>query len=113
MLEAEPAADGLVFSHPKEPDASLPQVKSFKKAYVKRFGKEPGLASDKGYDCVMLLARAFAQGRNGPGAIQVLAKTRDYPGASGSITFDKNGDVDVSAGMEIVKDGKIEWMKGF
>lgn len=113
MLKSEPAAEGIVLSHPKDPDATLPQVKSFQEAYKKRFGKEPGLASDKGYDCVVLLAKAFASAKDGPAVIKILAKIKDYPGASGSITFDENGDVQTPAGMKTVKDGKIEWMEGF
>jgi branched-chain amino acid transport system substrate-binding protein len=113
MLKSEPAAEGIVLSHPKDPDATLPQVKSFQEAYKKRFGKEPGLASDRGYDCVVLLAQAFASAKDGPAVIRILATIKDHPGASGSITFDENGDVQTPAGMKTVKDGKIEWMEGF
>lgn len=113
MLKSEPAAEGIVFSHPKDPDATLPRVKAFHEAYQKRFGKEPGLASDKGYDSVVLLAKAFASSKDGPSAIKILAATKDHPGASGSITFDENGDVQTPAGMQTVKNGKVEWMEGF
>jgi branched-chain amino acid transport system substrate-binding protein len=51
----------------------------------------------EGYDVVRLVADAIAAARgsafNGPGIRDFLYGVRDYAGASGTITFDRNGDV--------------------
>src|SRR5271165_3254744 len=69
----------------------------FAAAYSAKFGKKPELFAAEGYDIVRLVGRALAAATGAPvsgsGIRNFLYQVRNYPGASGMITFDMNGDV--------------------
>jgi branched-chain amino acid transport system substrate-binding protein len=69
----------------------------FAAAYAARFGKRPELFAAEGYDIVRLVGQAIVTAKDtsvsGSGIRDFLYQVRNYPGASGMITFDKNGDV--------------------
>jgi branched-chain amino acid transport system substrate-binding protein len=72
-------------------------VEKFTAAYEAKFGKEPELFAAEGYDVIRLIAEAIAgttaESLSGSGIRDFLRRVRDYAGASGTITFDQNGDV--------------------
>jgi len=56
-------------------------------------GKDPGISSKCYYDGMQLVFHALKQGAlTGPEINKVLAKTKNFQGITGSITFDKIGD---------------------
>jgi len=103
------AAEGLVFPYPKKPTGE--QAKDFKMNFRKKYGKDPGITSDVGYDAAKMIAAAIANTGNSTGehirkGLRLLV---DYQGASGVMTFDKNGDVHKPMGMMAVTRGEFTW----
>jgi branched-chain amino acid transport system substrate-binding protein len=103
------SAEGLLFPYPKEPDGQ--QVAKFKAGFQKRYGKEPGITSDVGYDAVKMIAKAIEQRKDVSGneIRQGLNMLKDYLGASGTMTFDEKGDVHKPMGMKKVQAGAFSW----
>ena len=95
LRQAGDAAEGAVYILAAPAAGAAPQ--KFAEAYEARFGKKPELFAAEGYDIVRLIAAAItatgATSPSGPGIRDFLYQVRDYAGASGTITFDKNGDV--------------------
>jgi branched-chain amino acid transport system substrate-binding protein len=91
---AGPAAEGIVaasFFHPDEP---RPEVTAFTSAFKERYGATPDVGSALGYDSVRLLVHAMRDSKSAaPERIaEVLHKTRDWRGVTGSFTFDDRGE---------------------
>ena len=66
--------------------------KSFAMRYIQQTGKPPSAAAAEAYDAICLTVRALREA--GPNRARVrdrLAKTSDYSGASGTISFDHEG----------------------
>lgn len=64
--------------------------------YVARFGEEPTVYVAEAYDAAAILMHALK--RVGPrptrqDVLRAVAATRDFPGASGTISFDASGDI--------------------
>jgi branched-chain amino acid transport system substrate-binding protein len=95
LREAGEAANGAVYILAAPAAGEAPE--KFTNAYAARFGHTPELFAAEGYDIVRLIAEAIAAGKGalpgGPGLRDFLRQVRDYAGASGTITFDKSGDV--------------------
>jgi branched-chain amino acid transport system substrate-binding protein len=84
----------------------------FAGAYAAEFGEgsEPDHAAALGFDAYMLARDAISRAGAGatPGAIRdALAETKSFPGASGNITFDENGDPIKSVPIMRPMDGKF------
>jgi len=96
-------AEGIIYVYPDE-EYSPEFFKSFKK----RYKKDPNIFNALGYDCLNLLALAIGKGGNNGTAIKdELFKVKDYQGASGIITFDKNGDaINRPLQLKTIKEGK-------
>jgi branched-chain amino acid transport system substrate-binding protein len=103
------AAEGLVFPYPKEPTGE--QAKDFKANFRKKYGKDPGITSDVGYDAAKMIAAAIEKVGHSTGEDirKGLTLLVDYQGASGVMTFDKNGDVHKPMGMMVVRSGEFRW----
>ena len=66
--------------------------KSFAMRYIQQTGKPPSAAAAEAYDAICLAVRALREaGPNRARVRNVLAGTRDYSGASGTISFDHEG----------------------
>ncbi len=73
-----------------DPENAAPQTKEFIKKYqAANDNKLPDMFSAQGYDAVMLLAKAMKEANStDPSKFKdALAKTKDYPGVSGTLTF--------------------------
>jgi branched-chain amino acid transport system substrate-binding protein len=86
-------------------------ARTFQQAYNARFGRDPELYAAEGYDAIKLIAEAL---RNQPPDAIVssdrirdfLIGTKDWVGASGTLTFDKNGDVQKPMVIKQIRNGK-------
>jgi branched-chain amino acid transport system substrate-binding protein len=67
------------------------EIENFNLLYQGKFNKKPELFSAEAYDALMLISNALKQKKE---IKEFLYNTKDYKGASGTISFDKNGDVD-------------------
>jgi len=105
------AAEGLVFPYPKEPLTE--ETKRFKEAFKTKYGKEPGITADVGFDAVNMIVAAM-KASSGAGGDQIrdgLKSLKDFPGASGVMSFDTKGDVHKPMGMRLVKNGSFVWQE--
>ena len=82
-----------MFPFPKDPSGE--HVVRFRIAFREKHGSEPGITADVGYDAVKMIAQAIekAKGTSGDAIRRGLKMLENYPGVSGTMTFDENGDV--------------------
>ena len=111
VLDA-PGTARVVFASPAPPDESDSARADFVNAYKRAVGADPGVLSDTGYDAAMLLIEAVAKvGIQDPGEIMAYIRSlENYPGVSGSMTFDADGDVTKPYRLRTVRDGQFVWM---
>ena len=83
--------------------------------YVQRFGEEPTVYVAEAYDAARILIDAFGDGtRTRQEVLECVAKTRDFPGVSATITFDAKGDMlEPAIGIYKVIDGERLEFLGF
>ncbi len=98
-------AEGVTFAFPKQEESQ-----TFKERYRTQYGTEPGLGASVGYDTMKLLIEAVEQcgDRNITCIQRYLHAQQERPSASGTISFDENGDVVVPAVIMHIRDGKAE-----
>lgn len=102
------AAEGVIFSVPKPPDSNSPPVAKFRSHYLKKYGKEPGVTSDTGYDALRIVAWAFEQNASiGSEIREKFTMLQNFPGAAGPTTFDGHGDVVREFVFRTIKSGKV------
>jgi branched-chain amino acid transport system substrate-binding protein len=101
------AADGAIYILAAPATGAAPE--RFARAYETKFGRKPEVFAAEGYDAMRLLSAALAAGGPSPDGRRVrdfLHGVHDYAGASGVITFDKNGDVSKPYAIMMIEDGK-------
>ena len=77
--------------------------------YISKYKKSPAMPADMAYDAMMLILHAIDSIGLSPEKVQILlSQTKDFPGASGTITFDKNGDVIKPFTINEIVDKKIK-----
>jgi branched-chain amino acid transport system substrate-binding protein len=103
------SAEGLIFPYPK--DSAGQDAAVFKSSFHKKYAKEPGITADVGYDAVNMIAKAMeiSGGTGGEDIVKGLNLLKAYPGASGVMTFDQNGDVHKPMGLKTVSKGQFVW----
>ena len=80
---------------------------AFAAKYSARYGSNPGIASDTGYDTLMVIADAIQRTKTFDISVVKEAMLKsDYSGASGKITFDAKGGVVKTSQFWIAKEGK-------
>jgi branched-chain amino acid transport system substrate-binding protein len=104
------AANGVIYGAPAFSTGSEePATKAFVQAYKAKFGEAPTVYSANAYDALMLVAIAMRSGHlTAEGIRDSLYATRDYPGASGKITFDKFGEVSKPVILKCTGSGVFE-----
>lgn len=89
------------------------ESKTFGARYKARFGIDATIYTAEGYDAMALLLKAIkAEGLQGDQIKAGLLKVgNNYPGVSGIITFNSNGDVEKPAVVKVAKSGVFEEVK--
>jgi branched-chain amino acid transport system substrate-binding protein len=109
IKEAGAASEGdLITSTPLPQD--LTTARSFIGRYKKRFNVDPGPYSAFEYDCVNIAIAAIKRAgtTDRQAVIKAIAATKDFHGASGTISFDRKGDrTTIIYTMYVIKDGKF------
>jgi branched-chain amino acid transport system substrate-binding protein len=99
MLGDNPGNAQVLIENPKEVTEGFvfptyePPSAAFQKAHIAAFKSEPGVSAEYAYDTIKLLA--FAMDHSGLSTEQIvkgLYAIKDFPGASGNITFLPNRD---------------------
>jgi branched-chain amino acid transport system substrate-binding protein len=100
---AGPALEGAMNICLFVPTSSSPRIKEFVSRYHARFGADPDTWGAQSYDSMYLLADAIKRGgASHDGLRGALAKTKDFAGVTGTISFSSKGDAEFR-GISIVK----------
>ena len=104
------AAEGLILTTTSiDPETGAAPTKAFVLEYRRRYKSNPAVFSYEAYDAARLVLQGMtAKGINGPAIRDFLYGTRDYDGASGKFSFDKNGDVETQIKILVIKNGQFE-----
>jgi len=107
------AAEGAIYPYPIEPNKEDLVVNEFLNKYKMKYNEVPGITADVGYDAVNMIALAIKLhgGEKGEDIQKGLVMIKDFHGASGLMTFDKNGDVQKPIRMKTVRNGEFMWLK--
>ncbi|HEV2293281.1 MAG TPA: ABC transporter substrate-binding protein [Tepidisphaeraceae bacterium] len=86
------AINGNYFTNHYSPEEDRPEVKTFVEGYRKKYNQTPDAMAILGYDAMRLMADAIRRAGSTDGAKirDALAATKNFPGASGTITIDEN-----------------------
>ncbi len=103
------AAEGVVYTATGyDPHSTDPKVQEFEKKYKSMCNKDGDVFAATAYDAVYILKRAIEEGGyNAEGIKNALYKIKNFPGVTGSTTFDKNGDVIKSIMVKMIKNQKF------
>jgi len=100
--------DGIIYPYPYDANGKDTASKEFIENYQQKFNELPELTSASAYDTVKILAQAIEEsGEDSLKVKEYLLQVRDYPGVSGTISFDKNGDVKKPILIKQVKDSEF------
>lgn len=96
------AADGVIYTVPAAGYGTA--YSDFAKSYKTKFGEEPNYNAAAGYDSLRIIVEAAkkAGSFDRSALAKALSEQSAFEGASGTIVFDKNGDV-VSKAFDIKK----------
>lgn len=108
--------EGVVFPFPTTFDASsdLKESKRFLESYKNKFGEEPSFVAAQAYDSVNILSQAIITAMSEDKSTlsrksvkRALETMGTYVGATGELSFDKNGDAIRKFKMYEIRNGKI------
>lgn len=112
LTEAGAGTEGLVVSAGSfDPTSADPKVKAFVEAYRERHGADPDSYAAHGYDAVMALAQAAAEGAEQGAGLRELWKglrgLSGFQGVTGYIQFDEQGNVGQFPRVFVVDQGTL------
>lgn len=112
LATAQTAADGVYYSYASfNPNSNTSIVKEFSIAFRNKYNSDPDILAALGYDAVRLIAHVYSDPSFRADQIRDrLYDVKDFPGAAGDMSFDRNGDVHKSFGIKRVQDGKFIWV---
>jgi branched-chain amino acid transport system substrate-binding protein len=108
------AVEGTYYSTHASPESTAPEMQNFIKKFRARWdGEMPDSIAALGYDAARLLFDALKRaGTTDSGALRdAIAATKDFAGATGRITIDKDRNATKSAVILTVKDGKFAYVE--
>ena len=107
------AVEGAYLSTHYSPENKSPAVVAFNERYRKRWGVDSNALSALGYDSALVLLDAIRRAgtTDGPALRAALSTTKDFPGATGRITFDAQRNPTKSAVVLTVKDGRFVFVQ--
>jgi branched-chain amino acid transport system substrate-binding protein len=96
LVDAGDELEGALFTNHYAPDVPWPNSKQFVATYKDRFKREPTSLAAMGYDAAKVLADAIGRAKEDtPDAIrQAIQETKDFQGATGTITIDPDRNAD-------------------
>ncbi len=86
------ALEGAYFTNHYAPDVPWPNSQAFLKSFKAKYNHEPSSLSAQGYDAARLLFDAMGRATDlSPEAVKTaLVQTKDFAGATGTLTIDKD-----------------------
>jgi branched-chain amino acid transport system substrate-binding protein len=103
--------EGAYYSSHYAEDNPAPELQRFISAFRARYGRAPEAASALGYDAakVALAAIERAEPLSGPAIRDALAATKDFHGATGTLTLDANRNPVKPAVILTIRDGRRQF----
>jgi branched-chain amino acid transport system substrate-binding protein len=106
-------AEGVIYVYYGgfDPKSEEEQIKVFVSSFSEKYGREPGYYSALSYDAMKIISLAIEKGAfKSEGIKSALYAIKDYPGLTGTTTFDENGDVIKPVTLKTVRNGEfVEW----
>lgn len=101
------ALNGSYFTNHYSPYDTDPKVQKFVNDYKSRYGTVPDALAATAYDAARIMFDAIKRSKslNGADIRDALATTKDYPGVTGTVTFNENRDAVKPIVMIEIKDG--------
>ncbi len=99
----------LTYLAPKfDPKSSEPAVRGFVEKYHAKFGETPTVYAAQAYDGLLAIGKALKKcGGPVPDCMPIELRKVDFPGASGQIKFDSDGNVKKKLEIKIVANGQF------
>jgi branched-chain amino acid transport system substrate-binding protein len=115
LKDAGEEINGAYLTDHFAPDGPLASSQAFVKAYRERYQRDPSALAAQGYDAARLLADAIKRAKGDtPEAIRdAIAETKDFAGATGTITINAERNADKPIVVVQIKDGKFSYRSTF
>jgi branched-chain amino acid transport system substrate-binding protein len=106
---AKDAAEGVMITTSLDRDSKLAATRQFIEDYEKKYGTPADMVAASVHTAINVAAHALAQaGTEDTAKIrEAIARTKDFPVATGRISFNELGEVYKAAQIQIVKGGKF------
>jgi branched-chain amino acid transport system substrate-binding protein len=101
------ALNGSYFTNHYSPYDTDPKVQKFVNDYKSRYNTVPDALAATAYDAARIMFDAIKRSKslNGPDIRDALAATKDFPGVTGTVTFNEHRDAVKPIVMIEIKDG--------
>ena len=101
------ALNGSYFTNHYSPYDTDPKVVKFVTDYKAKYGSTPDALAATAYDAARIMFDAIKRSKSlsGPDIRDALAATKDFPGVTGTVTFNQNRDAVKPIVMIEIKDG--------
>jgi branched-chain amino acid transport system substrate-binding protein len=103
-------AEGAIYTYygTFDPESQDKNIQGFVEKFRQKYGVNPEYYAPIGYDAVKILALAIECAGLEPDKIRdALYQVENFPGLSGTTSFDRNGDVVKPVILKQIKDGKF------
>jgi branched-chain amino acid transport system substrate-binding protein len=88
------AVEGLIYSYAFDSDSNNLMMQNYQSSYFEEYGIQSEAVAANSFDALILLSNCFEKfGVNTNRVKECLYNVKNYSGASGTFSFDKNGDV--------------------
>lgn len=101
------AVEGILISQFLDRQSSQPTYLAFRKAYVARFGREPGFAGLTAFDATNVVLDGLDGLERDQTLKQALLARKTFPGAQSPVVFDAFGDAVRETYLTSIKDGSF------
>lgn len=99
------AVEGMVIAQFLDRDSQQPAYAAFRKAYIDRFGLEPGFGGVAAFDAANVTLDALSGKKKGQTLKAAILERRVFPGAQSEIRFDATGDARRETFMTAIRNG--------
>ena len=99
------AVEGIVIAQFIDRESQQPSYLAFRKAYLERFGQEPGFAGLTAFDATNVVLDALAAQTSGRTLKQTVLAQKEFAGAQSLVRFDANGDAARETYLTTIRNG--------
>ncbi len=100
------AAEGVYVAQFLDRNDSSVKYQAFRKAYLDRFGQEPGFAGIAGYDAGIVVLAALSDQKKGEHIKDTIIRKKTFKCVQETITINEFGDANRKTFVSIIKDGQ-------